>query len=316
VNELIELAFSLRSQATRTDLLRAWRRLGPAEPLPPRNRLQPRFLRNLARRAFRDDDYFGHFHAGPWRGHFFKRTKFPRRWAPASQLCVTEQDWRHAWPDLLRKIHADQLEILKRGPSGDVLAADITLAGQSVPIVVKRPKRKFWYRYINELGRGSRPRRAWKKAWQLVVREVPTDWPLLFMEKRVLGYPADGLLVFERIAGRVLATIDPAAENPARYNQLLHRCGAILRHLEETGLFLYDAKAENWIIRDDPALGFCPMLVDVESVRSIRQNGGLRRLLRSFRTFPAFTVEHALTLARGYEPFATATRLHQLAEQR
>ena len=46
-----------------------------------------------------------------------------------------------------------------------------------------------------EIGRGTRPRRAWTKAWKLVIRNVPTAWPMLLMEKRSLGYATDALIV-------------------------------------------------------------------------------------------------------------------------
>src|SRR5206468_4227225 len=117
----------------------------------------------------------------------------------------TEQDWNREWENLLGRINADQLDILKRSASGDVLATEIILAGKPINVIVKRPRRSKWYRHVNEVGRGGRARRAWRKAWSLVVRDIPTAWPLLLMERRRLGHVVDSVIVFERVAGTQLS---------------------------------------------------------------------------------------------------------------
>jgi hypothetical protein len=215
---------------------------------------------------------------------------------------ISEQDWQTAWPLLLKQIESDQLEVIKRSSSGDVLAGEVILAGRPIPIVVKRPKRKFWYRYFNEIGRGSRPRRAWKKAWQLVIRNIPTAWPMLMMEKRTLGYVTDAMVIFERIEGQTLSSPKIRAHAPDSYHTLLFRVGRLLRRLEDAGLFLYDSKAENWIIHEDPKLGLMPIIIDVDGVRSISQGGGIDRLQRSLRQLPSFTQSDAQIIFAGYSP--------------
>jgi hypothetical protein len=213
---------------------------------------------------------------------------------------ISEQDWQSAWPNLLKQIDSDQLEVIKRSPSGDVLAGEVILAGRPIPIIAKRPRRKFWYRYINEIGRGSRPRRAWKKAWQLVVRNIPTAWPMLMMEKRQFGYVTDGIIVFERIEGETLASPKLRNHGPDAYHMLLFRAGRLLRRLEEAGLYLYDSKADNWIVREDEKLGLVPMIVDVDGIRSIYQGGGIARLQRSLRELPAFVAGDEVVVSHGY----------------
>jgi len=315
LHDIFLLALSASPYATRTDFYRAWQQLGPGGPLPPANARAPVTWRKLMARSFKKDRYFGHLKSEEWRGHFFRHAKFPHRWSPASRMDITEKDWHAAWPLLLQQIASDQFQVLKRSPSGDVLAGEIVLGGRPVPVVVKKPIRKYWYRYINEIGRGSRSRRAWTKAWKLVVRHIPTAWPLLLMEKRRLGYVTDSLVVFERIAGQPLSSPDWSAKGPEQYHNLLHRAGRLLRQLEDTGLFLYDAKADNWIVRDDPKLGPMPMLIDMDGIRRFKVSiGGFNRLLRSLRENPAvpFTTDDALALARGYEPSATTRQLYRL----
>jgi tRNA A-37 threonylcarbamoyl transferase component Bud32 len=309
------LALSASQYITRTDLYRAWQRLGPGGTLPRTNTLGPSLWRRLVARVFRKDRYYGQLHQGDWQGHFFKYAKFPQRWSAVSRMEITEKDWQEAWPVLLQQLESDQFEVLKRTASGDVLAGEIILGGRPVPVVIKRPHRRYWYRYLNEIGRGSRSRRAWIKAWRLVVRNIPTAWPMLMMEERHYGYATDSLVVFERIPGQPLSSPIWAARGPQEYRRLLERVGQLLRRLERTGLFLYDAKSSNWMIREDPALGLMPMLIDVDGIRRIKVSiGGFNRLLRSLREHPTipFTREDALALGHGYAPCASARQLEKL----
>ena len=135
------------------------------------------------------------------------------------------------------------------------------------------------------------------------------------MEKRRCGYVTDALLVLERIPGQPLSSPAWSALGPQQYHALLHRVGRLLRRLENTNLFLYDAKADNWMVRDNPRLGPEPLLVDTDGIRRFKISiGGFNRLLRSLRENPAspFTADDALALARGYAPFASTRELQRL----
>jgi tRNA A-37 threonylcarbamoyl transferase component Bud32 len=306
MNDLFLLATSAHPYATRADTLRAWKQLGPGAPMPQNNPRARSIWRSLLNRAFHNDRYFGHLDSAGWSGHFFRHAKFPHRWSTVSRMDISEQDWQSAWPLLLKQIESDRLEVLKRSPSGDVLAGEIILAGRPVPIVIKRPKRKYWYRYLNEIGRGSRPRRAWKKSWQLVIRNIPTAWPMLMMEKRKFGYVTDAMVIFERIEGPTLSSPKVRTHGPDAYHTLLFRVGRLLRRLEDAGLYLYDSKAENWIIKEDPKLGLIPIIIDVDGVRSIHQGGGIARLQRSLRQLPTFTQSDERVVFAGYSPGASS----------
>ncbi len=195
------LAHSVSRSATRTELLRGWDMLRSGVQMPRKNPVRKRQWRKFLESAVRENDYFGKFSHQGWSGFFYKHNKFPRRWAPVSRHDASREDWHSEWPNLLARIESDQLELLKRSRSGDVLAGQIVLGGRPVEVVIKRPKRSKLHRYLTEIGRGTRVRRAWKKAWALVVRDIPTAWPLLVMERRILGYAVDGIIVFERVAG-------------------------------------------------------------------------------------------------------------------
>lgn len=305
LNNVFKLAHSVRGMATRTDLLRAWRELGPGGLMPLQNPVSDPQWRKFIERTRRENDYFGILKFGAWRGHFFRKYKYARRWAPASDLQISREDWQRAWPELLRKVEAAELQPIKRGLSGEVLATDLQLGGRSVPVIIKRPFKRYWYRYLNEIGRGSRPLRAWRKAWSLIVRDIPTAWPLAVMQKRSWGYITDSLIVLERIEGPVLGHADLDAMDARQRDMLFRRTGRILRQIDDLGLSHFDAKAINWIVQQDPKLGARPVLVDVDGIRFRRWRAlGIERLLRAMRDHPQYSVADSLALCQGYAPFS------------
>ena len=306
--DLLHLAHSARQFCTTTDLVRGWRELGTSGPMPPRNTSSPGLWNRFVSRIFADDRYFGRLTSEGWTGHFFKQAKWPRRWSAVSRMTVAAKDWEAAWPVILKQIESDQFAVIKRRPSGDVLAGEAIIGGKPVPIVVKRPRRKYWYRYVNEIGRGMRARRAWRKAWSLVVRNVPTAWPMLLMQQRTLGYATDAIIVFERVPGKTLWEADLDAMSGEERETLMRRCGRLLRRLELSGLAHGDAKATNWIVCEDAKLGPTPVLVDVDGIRP-RVLGplGTERLLRSLRRHRQFAEADARALREGYAPFSRVT---------
>ena len=304
-NDVMKLAHSVRGVATRADLQRGWNDLGPGGRMPTVNPVSARQWRKFMERTRKENDYFGLLRFGPWRGIFFKQYKYPRRWAPASELKIWKAEWELAWPELWRRIEANELEVIKRGASGDVLGGELELGGRRVQIIAKRPFKRYWYRYLNEIGRGSRAWRAWRKAWTLVVRDFPTAWPLLVMQKRRFGYITDSVIVFERVPGATLAHVDLERINPRERDMLLRRTGRILRQIDDLGLSHFDAKASNWIVLEDEKLGPRPVLVDVDGIRFRRwQTLGISRLLRAMRQHPQYTPIDSLGLCQGYAPFS------------
>lgn len=306
-DDLLRLGQSVSRYATRTDLLRGWRQLGGGDRLPDRNRVAERVYRSLAQNAAGNNRYFGTMVDGDgWHGNFFKRVKYPRRWSSISPMTFTDDDWRSAWATLREQIEADSLEVLKRSPSGDVLAGELSIGGQSIPVIVKHPRRKYWYRWINEIGRGSRARRAWFTSWEMIARNIPVAWPLLLMEKRTLGYATDALIVFERVRGETLAKADLDAMSRDQRDTVFRRAGRILRKIDRHGFAHLDAKSTNVIVRADEKLGPTPVLVDMDGIRRRGWNvaAGIERLLRAMRQHPQYTVEDSLALCQGYAPYA------------
>ncbi len=306
MSDLLMLGHSCRRFATTADLARGWADLGPGGPMPAVNRLSRTLWDGFLGSVTRKGRYFGRLQGDRgWAGVYYKQTKYPHRWSVASQLDVSHEDWERAWPTLLGQIERNELPVLKSSRSGDVLSATVTLGGRALDVVVKRPRRRYWYRYVNEIGRGTRAWRAWRKAWHLVVRDLPTAWPLLVMHRRVGGYPVDAVYVSERVPGETLAHADLSALSAADREALFRRAGHTLRAIERHGFSHFDAKASNWIVLADERVGPVPVLVDVDGIR--RRNWvalGVQRLLRSLHENAGYTPADSLALCRGYAPFA------------
>lgn len=304
LRQMMRLAHSVARYATRQDIRRAWNLLAPDSPMPRRNSISPLIWSKFMSRIGGDNRYFGKLRLEEWSGVFFKQWKYPSRFSATSRLEIDEKDWQREWPPLIQKIDGGLLEVLKTSRSGDVLAGEVTLAGRPIEVIIKRPRRKHWYRYINELGRGSRAWRAWKKSWALLTRNIPAAWPLAIMEKRTLGYVTDQVIVFERVPGKTLATTNLDLINADQRDRLFRRCGRILRRIETVGFSHFDSKASNWIIMPDDKRGPTPVLVDVDGVRFYPWTTfGIRRLLDSMREHRQYTIADSLALCQGYAPF-------------
>ena len=303
--DVMWLGASVSRFATTTDLLRGWRKLVGESPLPQTNPLNGRIWDRQLGRITGDNRYFGRASAGGWDGVFFKHAKYPRRWSQVSRLDVTEADWQTALLPLLERMAGGGLSPLKTSRSADVFEATVRLGGQDVDVVVKRPYRPYWHRYVSEIGRGARARRAWRKAWHLVIRDLPTAWPVAFFERKQLGYVVDTFIVFEKVPGPTLWKVDLDALTTRSRDMLFRRVGRILRLLERYGFAHFDAKASNWIVRPDEVTGPAPVLIDVDGVRRRRWAGlGVRRLLRSLLDRRQYAPADSLALCKGYAPFA------------
>ena len=307
-DDILLLGHSADRFANRTDLQRGWDVLGPGGAMPRRNHVSRQKWRKFLTKVTTDSHGFGKIALDEWSGHFFRATRYSRRWSTVSRLEVSEKDWQREWPRLFAQIRSDQLHVIKRTRSGDVLEGEVVLGGRPVEVIIKHPKKKYLWRYLTEIGRGVRARRAWTKAWALVVRNVPTAWPILLMEKRVAGYVTDALIVFEKIPGSVLANLDLDAMDGRARETLFHRLGRTLRLMERDGLPHRDAKSNNWIIVNDDRRGPSPVLVDVDGVGHGAIAGGIQRLLRSMRDHPQYTPTDSFHLCRGYAPWSEIRR--------
>lgn len=314
MQQVFTLAANFDSLASRTERLRAWRAMVPIGPLPPRNPVLASRWKAWSRDAAGLTPRFDTFTRDGFRGIVPTHRAFPRPWSLASRLPVGIDDWQREWPNLLARLRSDQLDVLKSEPSGDVLAGEVVLAGRPVKVVVKQPKRKQAIRAALEFGGFARAARTWAKAWKLLPRSLPTEVPLLLIERQSLGFVREAYLVFEFVPGTVLARLPLGSLSPADRRTLLHRCGSTLRRIESLGFTHFDAKTHNWIVHPDPVRGPTPVLIDLDGIRHYRWRGaGIERFVRALRTMPDASEADRVHAVRGYAPFATLDVIAGLA---
>lgn len=307
MRDLYTFAHDVSCFATRSELLRGWRTLVGQLPMPRDNPRSSVLWRRFIRQTRCENADFGRLRIGSWSGCFVKTARLARPWSVASSLQINADHWRSLWPILLAKIESGQLTPLKSDASGQVLSDRIRLAERDIEIVIKRPRRRGWHRYVMDLFRPSRAMRMWQKAWMLIARDLPCEWPLLVMEKSLLGYVTDAVVVFERVPGQPLDRVNLDVMPPDDRQTLFRRAGRILRLIERSGLAHYDAKSSNWIVYHDPGRGPTPIMIDTDGIRPLNfwlSAWGIRRLLRAMRQHPQYTPADSLALCQGYAPLA------------
>lgn len=298
--QLLRFAHRAESHLSKADRVRVWRALYPETNPPADKRRQKRYADDLHHDAIEPITIDG------WRGKFRSRAIEPLAYSVASRLSITADDWRREWPLLLKRVETDQLDILKRDRSGDVLAGEITLQGRPVAAIIKRPRNKYLYRTLLAALRMSRARRLWEKTRWLQVRHIPVEYPLAYLERRTLGYATDSIAIFERVPGETLDRADLDAI-PNR-ESFFRNCGRLLRKIEDTGLTHTDAKSSNWIaFTSHSSRGTQPVLIDAYGIRPLNaflQLFGIQRLLRAMKQHPQYTPEDSKHLCQGFAPRA------------
>jgi hypothetical protein len=166
-----------------------------------------------------------------------------------------------------------------------------------------------------DLFRPARAERMWIKAWTLIGRNFPCEFPLIVMQRKVLGYAMDGIAVFQRVPGERLDKVDLDAMEAGKREMLFRRSGRILRSIERGGLVSYDSKSTNWIVFEDDTHGAIPVMIDVDGIRPLNywlNAWGVRRLLRAMRQHPQYTPSDSLALCQGYAPYAKTLEEEQV----
>jgi tRNA A-37 threonylcarbamoyl transferase component Bud32 len=308
MQDLMLLGHSAARYATRGEILRGWRELGPAEAAAPaKNLVSGKLWRKMAGRAVDENDYFARLTAAGWTGYGFLRTKFPYPWSRVSALTFEPADLQRAWADLVGRIERGDVSYLKQSESGDVMAADIEIGGRRLAVVAKAPRRKQWHRYFTDVLRGDRALRAWVRAWELIARDIPTAWPIMIMRRTAAGYPLESVIVFERVEGVPLTKVDLDALPSDDRELLFRRVGRLLRRIDESGYYHRDAKSDNVMVER----GNVPVLVDLDGIRELTfGRWSLPRMLTSMKLHKQYTPADSMSLCKGYAPYA-----HVEAEQ-
>lgn len=307
--QLMQFVHRLEPFVTRSDKLRGWRMIRRSDnDVPPDDQ---RKIRRYRQDLKRDSTHF--IRIDSWSGWFKSAHDRPLDYSLASRLSITAEDWQREWPRLIQSVRANQLDILKSDASGDILSGQICLQGRPIDVIVKYPRNKYLYRKLFNVFRASRARRLFDKTRWLLVRRIEVEYPLIVMERSVMGYPVESVAVFEKVPGVPLNQVDLSMMSPDEREMFFRRCGRVLRRIEDTGLSHTDAKSSNWIVYRhevktntlQQTTGARPILVDAYGIRNLNyflQLFGIHRLLRAMKDHPQYTPRDSLHICQGFSP--------------
>ena len=164
MRQILRLGHSVARYATRQDIKRGWDLLAPARRCPAPTTSVPPSGANPSSRITGRQFLLRQNHQRPNGAASSSSTgSIPTASPPPAGCKLKKRTGSGNGRCFGRRSRAGLLEVLKSSRSGDVLAGEVTLAGRPLEVIVKRARRKKWYRYVNEIGRGSRSWRAWKR---------------------------------------------------------------------------------------------------------------------------------------------------------
>jgi tRNA A-37 threonylcarbamoyl transferase component Bud32 len=213
--------------------------------------------------------------------------------------------------------------LLKNSPSSTVASLNLTIAGESRPVIYKRFRVTSWTDPWTALVRPTAPLRSWRFGHGLRERGLPTARPLLVLERRRHGLTREGYLLTEKIpdAVDVRTWLDqqkslPEADRRVTVRRLNDRLARLIRELHRRNLSQRDLKAANILVsrhacpwsavRDSDPPGPHLWLIDLVGIRlhadlcRKRCVQNLARLHASFRDHPLLTRTDRLRFLRTY----------------
>jgi len=241
------------------------------------------------RRAGRDGRYFARVRpGGGWRGLVVVRCKHRSAESRASQLVFDCAWWCKELREPLRWFEGPAAEACKTSHSGLVRRALLQYGGDSVPVIVKRPRARNWRRRLVQLF-SSRGMRGWRMGHALLHRDLPTARPLAVLERRLGPLVLDNLLITEAIPGAVdleaFLQREHAALSPEAWvnlkRDLVRLLVRQLRRLGERGFEHRDCKASNILVVQHPELK--TLFIDMDGLRhggELTRRRALRPLVR------------------------------------
>lgn len=278
---------------------------------------------------------FRRLRVGDWSGRVVVELPLSRPWSVLHGAPIPLEQWRAAWPNILEGV-SGAWEVLKRDRAGLVARGTIDLGQRAVHVVAKQPLPTRASHLLVDAARGSRASRTWRRTWQLYLRGLPTEIPMMVMDQRRGPLVLANVAVFEHVPGSTIfhANLDALASDTRR--ALFWRVGATLRRIEELGFSHRDAKTTNWIIyerhgrrsavQDSPpsastvhagaAVDLVPVMLDCYGVRRLGGAGtGLDRFLRALVRHPQCRGVDVTSVCHGYAPYGWSKRVHRMHEQ-
>jgi len=242
------------------------------------------------RRLVRDGRYFTRLRLpGGWHGMAVSACKHASEESAASRLVFARHWWQQALRELLTEKLADSAAC-KQSHSAwvgrAVLEQRVGRQVQRIPVIIKRPRARNWWRRLVQLLPSSRSRRGWRMGHSLLHRDIATARPLAFLERRLCGLVRDSLLVTEAIPGgadletflrqRLALTSGLCSREWFVLKQRLNeRLARALRQLHERGFIHRDCKAANILVAPHPPLKL--LWIDMDGLRRRRWGRSSRK---------------------------------------
>jgi len=242
------------------------------------------------RRAHRDGRYFAKIRPAPgWRGHALLRSKHPTASAAAARMTYTRRQWEQWLRDPVGWVDPRKHRLLKDSHTATVCEVMLPTSPRPVPVIVKRPLARTWWKRLKQMVGRSRNQTSWDMANMLLNRALPAAQPLAVVERYWLGLlrldslgitdfvPASADL--ETFLTRDIAALDQREQRRVK-DTLMESVVSLLRAFHERGFAHRDLKAGNLLVSwpaphvGKPVLTF----VDMDGIRHVRRPGRERRM--------------------------------------
>ncbi|MCZ2343766.1 MAG: lipopolysaccharide kinase InaA family protein [Bacteroidales bacterium] len=182
--------------------------------------------------------------------------------------------------------------------------AELTLDTPTGPrvIIYKRFRVKSWFGLVKNLLRPSPGLRSWLAGQGLCDRDLPTPRPLVFLQRRRWGCPAEGYIAFEKVMEAV--ELGPTVcTHPQQTRALVERLGRLIRHMHDRQVSHRDLKAANILLRgadQEPVLLDLVGVITGQTVSFAERTRDLARLNASFHHSSAVSRSDRLRFLRSY----------------
>ncbi|RPI63164.1 MAG: hypothetical protein EHM48_02900 [Planctomycetaceae bacterium] len=257
---------------------------------------------------------------GGWRGRVVLASKYKLAGSRAVHIDFTEADWLAALGDIEALFKGPGVKVVKDSRSGIVVRTTLNIAGQSLDVFIKRPRRKHAWKAGIDCLRPCRPFRAFRMGHELIARHVATALPLACLQRRSGPFLDDSILITEAADGLhlndFLATwLATPPRRDARLSvpqqrqlaqEVLRQLGVMLQRLHDNNYAHRDLKETNLIVRWSAGSEPEVLLLDLDGLRRMwriterRRFQGLMRLNVSLLMCPPVNHAGMLRMLLGY----------------
>jgi len=201
---------------------------------------------------------------------------------------------------------------IKLSHTSVVVESEVTLAGQAMPVALKRCRSKTWWKGLLTHVRGTKARLAWYRGQALLSRRINTARPLAIVESRRAAFMREGFAITAWIDGATnlhlygweLATRD-RQERHRRARQLAVSLGQLIGRLHLWRISHRDLKGCNLLAAERPD-DVETYLIDLDGLKLRRwftpqaRWRDLARLAASCQAHPWISHSDRLRFLRAY----------------